>query len=82
MSPDIFRTIRRNAGLTQARLAALIGLHSSQAVRRYEAAPDVSMHRPVPPALARLMRLVQLGYLQAVREADQAERADDPADSE
>lgn len=71
MTPDQFRNIRHNAGLTQAELAPLLGV-SARAVRGYEASPDaVKRHAEIPGPVARLMWIVGMGFL-GVRAVDMA----------
>ena len=57
MTPVEFREARRKLGLSSARLGEIIGVEARQ-VRRYEAPAGASSHRPVPPFLAVLMRIL------------------------
>jgi DNA-binding transcriptional regulator YiaG len=58
MTPEQFRAIRKRAGLSQARLAALLRLSDGRTVRRYEAG-----ERPIPGPVSLLMEMIDRGAL-------------------
>jgi transcriptional regulator with XRE-family HTH domain len=56
MTPETFRTIRQKAGLSQARLAALLRLGDGRTIRRYEAG-----ERTIPGPVSLLMEMIEEG---------------------
>jgi transcriptional regulator with XRE-family HTH domain len=58
MTPERFRAIRQRAGLSQARLAALLRLSDGRTIRRYEAG-----ERPIPGPVSLLMEMLDRGEL-------------------
>jgi len=56
MTPEQFRAIRQRAGLSQARLAALLRLSDGRTIRRYE-----SGERPIPGPVSLLMEMIEDG---------------------
>lgn len=59
MTPQEFRAIRKQLGLTQAGLAALTGYGAGTRIAGFE---SVDHGRPIPPLLERLMRAYEAGY--------------------
>ena len=57
MTPETFRTIRQQLGLTQAGLAAFLGYSHSLRISEFERGA-----RPVPHLLALLMQAYADGY--------------------
>lgn len=67
MTPDEFREAQRELGLTDAELAAMLGMENPQHLRRYKVRkPDAGSARPIKPWTARLLR----AYLDGYRPAD------------
>jgi DNA-binding transcriptional regulator YiaG len=67
MTPETFKAIRKEAGLTQSGLAALLGISDSRAIRRWEAGD-----RPISGPVSLLMlaidrRLIDLCELEDLR---------------
>jgi transcriptional regulator with XRE-family HTH domain len=56
MTPETFRTIRQQAGLSQARLAALLRLGDGRTIRRYEGG-----ERTIPGPVSLLMEMIEDG---------------------
>lgn len=75
MDHHTFRAIRRRARLTQSQLADLFGLAGSGTIRRYEADPQLKMARAVTPPVAILMRQIEAGDIDLIKEASERERA-------
>jgi DNA-binding transcriptional regulator YiaG len=58
MTPEQFSAIRERAGLSQARLAALLRIGDGRTIRRYEAG-----ERSIPGPVSLLMELIDQGEL-------------------
>jgi DNA-binding transcriptional regulator YiaG len=58
MTPETFRAIRKRAGLSQARLAALLRIGGLRTIRRYETG-----ERPISGPVSLLMELIDQGAL-------------------
>jgi transcriptional regulator with XRE-family HTH domain len=58
MTPEAFRAIRQRAGLSQARLAALLRIGDLRTIRRYETG-----ERPIPGPVSLLMEMIDRGAL-------------------
>jgi transcriptional regulator with XRE-family HTH domain len=58
MTPERFRAIRQRAGLSQARLAALLRLSDGRTIRRYETG-----ERSIPGPVSLLMEMLDRGAL-------------------
>jgi DNA-binding transcriptional regulator YiaG len=58
MTPERFRAIRQRAGLSQARLAALLRLSDGRTIRRYETG-----ERSIPGPVLLLMEMLDRGAL-------------------
>ncbi len=58
MTPETFKSIRREAGLTQAGLAALLRIEDARTIRRYEAG-----ERKVSGPVSILMEMLDDGRL-------------------
>jgi DNA-binding transcriptional regulator YiaG len=56
VTPEQFKTIRQQAGLTQSRLAALLRISDSRAIRRWEAG-----ERQISGPVSLLMELIDAG---------------------
>jgi DNA-binding transcriptional regulator YiaG len=56
MTPSEFKTIRQQAGLTQSRLAALLRISDSRAIRRWELG-----ERPISGPVSLLMEMIEAG---------------------
>lgn len=59
MTPDTFRTIRKQLGFTQAGLAAFLGYGSALRISEFERATN---HRNIPTHVAMLMTAYAEGY--------------------
>lgn len=58
MTPQEFRAARRKLGLSSSQMARTIGISDARQIRRYETAPELPSHRPVPPFLAVLVNVL------------------------
>lgn len=65
MTPDQIRKARKQLGLTQMQMAAVLET-DAQSIRRMEMQPDAATHRPLP---ARARRLIE-AYLSGFRPPD------------
>lgn len=69
MTPEEFRAIRKQLGLTQVGLAQLTGYGAGTRIAEFESdlvdPVDGRPKHPIPPLLERLMRAYEAGYVPA-----------------